>query len=128
MKNECSKLCRASHIVIQNKSQKFHFLSSYCLLNHLICLEAWHAVMKLQHSMGMLVIKKVEQETSEVSADQKRMASSLGLAQAEGFASADLQHRRLPSFTPSSNLTRTQCWRQQHDHWKLHCNRELGHS
>lgn len=88
-----------SHIIIQEKTQKFHFLSSYFLLNHLICLEARHFVMKLQYSMGMMVIKRMEQETSEVSADQKRMASSLGLAQAGGFASADLQQETAIFYT-----------------------------
>lgn len=49
--------------------------------------------------MGMMVIKRMEQETSEVSADQKRMASSLDLAQAGGFASADLQQETAIFYT-----------------------------
>lgn len=73
-----------SHIVIWIESptqiSRILFFPSCFLLKHWVFMEAWHSVMKLQHFMGKLVIKKTEQETTEVSADQKRMANSLDLA------------------------------------------------
>ena len=55
-----------SHIVIWIESptqiSSILFFSSCFLLKHWVCMEAWHSVMKLQHLMGKLVIKKTEQE------------------------------------------------------------------
>lgn len=84
-----------SHIDIWIESptqiSRILFISSCFLLKHWVCMEAWHSVMKLQHFMGKLVIQKIEQETTEVPADQKRMASSLHLAWTEIFDLTDLQ-------------------------------------
>lgn len=58
--------------------------------------------MKLQYFIGKLVIKKIGQETTEVSEDQKKKASGLDLAWTETFDLTELQLGRPTGFTPPS--------------------------
>lgn len=53
--------------------------------------------------MGTLVIKKIGQETTKVSEDQKRKASGLDLAWTETFDLTELRLGRPTGFTPPSN-------------------------